>query len=117
MSVTYPDHRVEATFGGWTSSYRLICRAPGNAPCKAVWDCDCELIFDYMVDREGKPTHLLDPFDKHTWHVGHFDHSQCSIRDWFEGDGEEELQGTVTFDVEPRWEGDFFSFHVGGEQA
>lgn len=108
--TTYPGHRVEVSFYGYPSS-RLICHAPGDAPCKAVWDCECETIFDYLVTREGKPTHLPDPYDKHHWHEGRFDHTQCSLADWFEND-DEPLQGTVTLDVTPTWEGDFYTFQV-----
>ena len=103
-------HKIRVEFLGFTPLYRLVCEAPADAPCHAAFDCDCEQFYDYMVTREGVPTHLPDPFDKHHWHTGRFDPTRCGLADWFEDD--EAIQGEVTFDVHPKWDGDQWIFHT-----
>lgn len=102
-------HKVEMNFDGYVST-RLICHAPADAQCKAVWDCDCEAFYDFLITDDGLPTHLPDPHYKHRWCTGRWG-TGCDLVDWFDAGEDEALTGTVTFDVTAEW-GDGYVFKV-----
>lgn len=73
------------------------CNAPDDAPCHAVWKCDCEAIYDYE-SIGGCPTHRHSPETGSGIHVGTFDNNQCNLRDWFENQ-DESVSGQVRVHV------------------
>lgn len=90
----------------------LECRAAPDAPCKAVWSCDCESTYGYHV-HEGRPHHYStwDNGDLRGHHIGHFDPDHCGLRDWHEN-SDEDVSGAVRVAVDPQWHGDFYTFEA-----
>ena len=97
----------------------LECHASSDAPCRAVWDCDCESIYGFHVV-DGAPHHFStydDVAAVRGHHVGRFDPGHCTIRDWHEN-SEEDVTGTVRVAVDPSWEDDCYAFEsVSAELA
>lgn len=85
------------------------CRAADDAPCRAVWDCECESITDYSVI-DGVPCHR-NAYDDQAFHAGRFDADRCNLRDWFEGQ-DECVEGEVRVDVTEHFRGDFYEFEA-----
>lgn len=91
----------------------MTCHAPVGAPCRAVWDCDCESTYGYHV-KDGKPHHYStydDGISVRGHHVGRFDPDECNLCDWH-GSSEGDVIGAVVVDVEPQWEGDYYTFRA-----
>ena len=92
----------------------MECLAAPDAPCRAVWGCACESIYDYHV-ADGVPhhfsTYLGDDVQVRGHHVGRFDPDHCTIRDWHEN-SEEDVIGTVRVAVDPSWEPDYYVFEA-----
>lgn len=90
----------------------LECAAAPDAPCRAVWDCDCESIYDYHV-HEDQPHHYSTWDDEQVrgHHIGYFNPGACTIREWHEN-SDEDVAGTVRVQVDPSWEGDFYTFRA-----
>lgn len=93
----------------------LECSAAPNAPCRAVWDCECESIHDFHIV-DGQPHHYNtydgdDLWDTRFHHVGKFDDGACNLRDWHEN-SEEDVTGTVRVQIDPSWEGDCYVFEA-----
>lgn len=93
---------------------RLICTAPPDALCHAIWTCDCEEQYAAEI-RNGVPAHRPYSDDPDTWHAGRLDPTACAFRDWYEG-SEETLRGTVRVPVSPEWHGDHYTFELAASQ-
>lgn len=93
----------------------LICKAPADAMCHAVYTCGCESWFEGGVE-DGKPWHAPGDYSEPEYgrHVGVFDPTECNLRDWAEN-SDECLRGTVTLPVTAEWEGDYYTFHAVDE--
>lgn len=101
--------------GGCFPRYSMECTSSPDHFCRASWDCDCEDISGYEVV-DGKPVHThYEDNGEEIPYPGKFSPDDCTVREWFINDGSEELSGEVTFEVEPKWEGDFYAFPVKTE--
>lgn len=96
---------------------QLICKAPADSHCHAVYDCDCEQWFKSGTDG-GKPWHIPGDYSEPEYerHFGRFDPSECCYVDWAEN-CDEVLRGTVVIPVRAQWEGDYYTFHAEGADA
>lgn len=95
--------------------YSMQCMSSPDHFCRALWDCDCEEISGYAV-MDGAPVHNhYDDDGEEFPYPGKFNPGNCGICDWFVNDGSEELSGEVAFEVEPKWEGDFYAYPVKTE--
>ena len=103
------DHTLDITFDEGARA-SLICAAPADALCRAVWVCECESIGGYEVI-DGSPTHKGD--EHRAPHVGQFVSDACNYRDWFdEGEGIDEVSGRLSVDIEADWQGDYYEFNI-----
>lgn len=95
------------------SEFKMTCHSAPGASCRAVWDCGCEGWWRYEVV-DGKPTHATAPVEGDAEiHTGRFDPAVCQICVWFnEGDGPSDMSGEVTFEVDPQWQGEFFTYVI-----
>ena len=87
------------------------CRAAEDAPCRAVYDCDCEEWVADGVD-DGVPWHENEAFsswERKVRHFGRFDPRECNAGDWIEGDPigcqARGTDGQVVIPVEVSWTG------------
>lgn len=116
MSYHFVQIDLEDNFPG--DRVTLICKAPADAMCHAVWDCQCEgWCFSGVED--GKPWHDPRDFseaDSGNRHVGRFDTSECNLRDWAEN-SDECLRGEVVLPVTAEWHGDYVLFHAVTEET
>lgn len=104
-------HTVTARFDGdgCRPLLRLTCDSSPDALCRAEFECECEQYFDSKVV-DGKPTHRPD-WDSDETHVGSFG-TGCNIATWFDVADGEELTGTVSFEIAPEWQGEFYTYAI-----
>jgi hypothetical protein len=93
----------------------LICKAPADSLCHAVWPCDCEWWCKSGV-QDGKPWHAPGDYSEPEYerHVGTFDPAECSLRDWA-SNSDECLRGEVTIPVTADFDYDCVTFHAAVE--
>lgn len=93
------SHTVTVHFEDRTDapSYDLTCTEPADAPCKAVWDCECEGYLNYEV-RNGRPTHSAVFPSVGERCIGRFSPGACDVGAQFDADSG--LFGEITFDVD-----------------
>jgi hypothetical protein len=96
------DHKLALEFND-VLSVRVDCEAGPEAPCHAVWHCECEIIYDYRLSVEGAPLHstVIEPgMTSPQTHTGHFDPDKCHLQDGLDLYHWSDLvQGTVTVPV------------------
>ena len=110
------DHIAEIDFE--SSMYpNLVCNAPEQSFCHAVWTCDCEQ-WDSQGIKDGKPWHESNHGDfeeDYIYHEGTFNSNECNYTDWF--DCGEMLTGSIKFPVETYWTGDCLAFRISVEEG
>jgi hypothetical protein len=95
------EHTVTVVWEcGYPPTYRFACHAPAGALCHADFDCPCETWRNLRVDGDGRPSHTDDAGVRHVGGYG----ETCNLREWFEN-GDEPLEGHITFTVMPSWDG------------
>lgn len=108
------DHFVTIDLEDWSPGDRptLICKAPDDAMCRALWTCECEEWFKSGIEG-GRPWHAPGDYSEPEYerHVGRFDSTECIYRDWAEN-SDECLRGIVTIPVTPEHNGDHVLFHA-----
>lgn len=99
-----------------SGSGRFECNAAPDAPCRAVWDCECESSWRYRTI-DGKPAHdsTFEGTESagNEVHIGRFDPEYCDLTDWYDNQ-EECVDGTVRVAVSPVNEIDYVTFVVTG---
>lgn len=108
------EHTVTVKFDHWGTHATLVCTAPLESQCHAVYSCDCEEYGGTGTD-DGRPWHLPlyeDPNEPVERHYGHFDPDECDLKNWFE-ETDDPLDGGLTFDVTPVWENSAYRFEIG----
>ena len=112
--IEAPTHFVEVNLEDWHPGDcpTLICKAPADALCHAVWTCDCESWHSQGVE-DGAPWHSTGDYSERLdeRHVGTFDPEFCNLKEWA-ANSDECLRGKVTVPVVPEWDFDFVTFHA-----
>lgn len=103
------NHSVEINFDGG-AIYSLHCREKLQSRCHAVFNCDCEIYYNYAVI-DGLPRHETSGDEVH---IGRFIESRCTLKEWFDGDSSF-LDGNISFPVYEEWTGDEYIFNVNPE--
>lgn len=109
------DHSIiyDLQYPAWG---RWKCEAPPKSFCHAVFSCECEAIWNYRVV-DGVPVHDNEPYkDWAESHAGHFENDRCSIQ-VFHDEADEAVEGTLVVDVDPSWEGEWYSFTATAAQV
>jgi len=110
--MSAPNHFVTVDLEGWHPGDcpTLICKAPADAMCHAIWTCQCESWFKDGIEN-GQPWHAPGDYSEidDERHVGTLDPSQCIYIDWA-GNSDECLRGVITIPVEPDHHGDYVTF-------
>lgn len=112
--MSAPDHFVridlERSFPGDRPD--LICKAPADAMCHAVYTCGCESWCKQGIE-DGKPWHVPGDYSEPEYerHVGRFDPTECNLRDWAEN-SDECLKGESLIPVEPEFVDEYYLFHA-----
>lgn len=111
MATVTHDHFLEYEDG----YEHIVCEAHDEAPCHALWRCDCETWSDYEI-RDHKPAHLTYDYetDSDVWHEGVFRPSHCMHQDLFDSDS---VHGKFRIPVDPQWEGEWFEYHIGDKDV
>lgn len=108
------DHSIIFDRMGATSTARWDCRAEDTAPCRVVYDCQCESVPGFEII-DGVPTHAVyddfgpDPNAIIDRHAGRFIPDYCVFETWFE-EQDECVYGQMSVIVEPEWEHGAVSF-------
>lgn len=108
------EHHIKLTFDEGVYA-NLICEAPPESICHAIWSCNCESWDDEGIGEDGLPFHsITDDDDKEVRHIGTFkDH--CRFDDFFDESGiSDSPDVTINLNFKSEWQGDFFSFEVTG---
>lgn len=115
------DHTVTVEYEGGPF-VRMVCNAPTDAHCHARYTCDCEVYGD-VGTHKGAPYHKTYDFEAdqsggiEDAHFGTFDPDYCALADWLADLGDDALEGTVSFDVEPEWTGEGYMFKIVGAEV
>jgi hypothetical protein len=106
------EHLVTADWGTGESwpTLHLACKAPDDAICHAVWDCECEQWGEHGVDSTGPwHEHAAYDVDPAVRHYGRFDKTECNLVNWFDN-SEEMMRGSISFPVAAEFDGDYYTF-------
>lgn len=91
----------------------FVCEAAPDDQCRAVFDCSCEIYFEYHVEN-GLPHHYstyADGIQVRGHHVGKFDPTACSLMDWHDN-SDECVRGEIRVDVTPDFTEEWVEFEA-----
>jgi hypothetical protein len=114
MVFTYDQDQVNAA---------LVCKAPEDAPCRTLPDCDCESYSMPEQDGQGwfhtasnPEFDITDPDSEEEVQHRHSPGRTCNLENWINAESPYECAGRFpNFEVgrvpiDTFWEGDFYSW-------